>query len=128
MVAFLVTLSASLAVSPGVIVPLCAVSALFLFSYSGEALRLFPHEGNVCCGRVAGPACAGSPFPDILRHARPSADCGLPAPPSGVTVIESPCSCVTKFLILNNCQSIRFFVFLHKLDGVGPVDNRPSTD
>ena len=44
------------------------------------------------------------------------------------SVIESPCMCVVKVVIVNNGQSIRFFVFLHKLDGVIPINNRPSTD
>ena len=48
------------------------------------------------------------------------------------SLVVSPCLfvflCVIKGLFVDNGQSIKFIVFLYKLDGVGPVDNRPSTD
>ena len=46
----------------------------------------------------------------------------------GHRVAISVCVGVIKVVIGYNDRSIRFYVFLYKLDGLGPVDNRRSTD
>ena len=77
--------SVFLIASLGATVSLYAVYASFVSLCGGTFFICFPARGKFVVAEWLGRLCVGSPSPNLLRHARPCADCGPRAAPGGVT-------------------------------------------